>query len=60
LISDIFIDQKSSEVFLTVQNADGTQARAPLKSSDFEIDIGEEAIKKIRLILDRWGKRGSQ
>lgn len=57
MISDILIDQKASDVFLTVQNADGTMARAPLKSSDFEVDIGEEAINKIRLILDCWGER---
>jgi hypothetical protein len=57
LISDILIDQKSSDAFLTVQNADGTKASAPLKSSDFEVDIGEEAINKIRLILDRWGEK---
>jgi hypothetical protein len=50
LITDILIDQKSSDIFLTVQNANGTEARAPLKSSDFELDIGEEAINKIRLI----------
>jgi hypothetical protein len=57
LISDILIDQESSDIFLTVQNADGTKARVPLKSSDFEVDIGEEAINKIRLILDRWGEK---
>jgi hypothetical protein len=57
LISDILIDQESSDIFLVVQNADGTKVSAPLKSSDFEVDIGEEAINKIRLILDCWGEK---
>jgi hypothetical protein len=57
LISDILIDQKSSDVFLKVQNASGTEVSASLKSSDFEVDIGEQAINRIRLILDRWGEK---
>lgn len=57
LISDILIAQESSDIFLTVQNADGTKESAPLKSSGFNIDIGNEGINKLRFILDRWGEK---
>jgi hypothetical protein len=57
VISDIFIDHESNETFLTVQNENGTKVSAPLISSDFEIDIGEDAINWIKLILDRWGEK---
>jgi hypothetical protein len=55
VISDICIDGDSSEIFLTVQNENGTKVSAPLKSHDFEIDIGEGAINRVKLILDLWG-----
>jgi hypothetical protein len=57
VISGIFITQESNETFLIVQNKNGTKVSAPLKSPDFEIDIGEDAINRIKLILDRWGEK---
>jgi hypothetical protein len=57
VISDIFIDQEPNETFLIVQNENGTKVSAPLKSPDFEVDFGEEAINNIKLILDRWGEK---
>jgi hypothetical protein len=57
VISDIFIDHESNETFLTIQNRNGTKVSAPLKSPDFEIDIGEHSINRIKLILNRWGEK---
>jgi hypothetical protein len=57
VISDIFIEQESDEPFLTAENENGTKVSAPLKSPDFEIDIGEDATNNIKLILDCWGEK---
>ena len=57
VISDIIIHQESNETFLTIQNENGTKVSAPLISSDFDVDIGEQAINKIELILNRWGEK---
>ncbi|HEV8404712.1 MAG TPA: hypothetical protein VGQ13_02280 [Nitrososphaera sp.] len=57
MISDITIEETAGERFLVLQNQNGTSLSAPLKSEDMEVDIGNEAISKIRSILHLWGEK---